>query len=304
LSDRLAAVGMVAAARSLDFSWCTDPRPMPSIAFHGTADAVAPYAGGKTPVGPDVFPGVRAFTADWARRNHCDSVAAESAVADDVVRLEYSDCVDGADVVLYTVTGGGHQWPGGRPLPQFLVGRYSASIDATRVMWDFFAGHPQPLRTSGAFAEVQKLNAELLASRSATLTLEAWCRDHHLADDPRIVAHRLGGAEKAATAEQRARLQVSDGEAIRYRHVELACGTRVLSDADNWYVPGRLTKEMNQWLDTTDTPFGKVVAPLEPTRETFDVQRFWTDPSQPSGPILFEHRATLYAKKGHEPFAE
>ena len=141
LSDRIAAVGMVAAARSLDFSWCTDRRPMPSIAFHGTADAFASYAGGKTPVGPDVFPAVRAFTADWARRNRCDSVAAESEVAEDVVRLDYTDCADDADVVLYTVNGGGHQWPGGRRLPEFLVGHYSASVNATRLMWEFFSVH-------------------------------------------------------------------------------------------------------------------------------------------------------------------
>src|SRR5437773_5292029 len=42
LSDRIAAVGMVGAAVLLPFSWCTDQRPVPMIAFHGTADAGAP----------------------------------------------------------------------------------------------------------------------------------------------------------------------------------------------------------------------------------------------------------------------
>src|SRR2546427_6141259 len=46
LSDRIAAVGMVGAALLLPFSWCTDLRPVPMIAFHGTADAAAPYTGG------------------------------------------------------------------------------------------------------------------------------------------------------------------------------------------------------------------------------------------------------------------
>jgi hypothetical protein len=36
----------------------------------------------------------------------------------------------------------------------------------------------------------------------------------------------------------------------------------VLSDARNWYVPARLTPAMNGLLGTTQTPFGKVVAPL------------------------------------------
>lgn len=141
LSDRIAAVGMVAAARSLDFAWCSDRRPIASIAFHGTADPIVPFEGGRTPVGPDVFPSVRGFTAAWARRNQCGPIAAETPAASDVVRLGYEDCADGADVVLYTVQGGGHQWPGGRPLPQFLVGHYSAGVDATRLMWEFFAEH-------------------------------------------------------------------------------------------------------------------------------------------------------------------
>src|SRR5262249_30071651 len=124
-----------------DFPWCPDRRPIASIAFHGTADPIVPFEGGRTPVGPDVFPSVRSFTAAWARRNQCGSIAAETPAASDVVRLDYEDCADGADVVLYTVQGGGHQWPGGRRLPQFLVGRYSASVDATRLMWEFFAEH-------------------------------------------------------------------------------------------------------------------------------------------------------------------
>jgi polyhydroxybutyrate depolymerase len=142
LADRIAAVGMVSAARSLDWSWCTDNRPVPVIAFHGTADPVVPYEGGRTPVGPDIFPSVLTFTANWARRNRCGANPIESRLAEDVTRLEYTRCADSASVVLYTIVGGGHQWPGGRPLPAFLVGPYSRSIDATSIMWAFFAEYP------------------------------------------------------------------------------------------------------------------------------------------------------------------
>ena len=109
LSDRIAAVGMVSAARSLEWSWCTDQRPVPVIAFHGTADPVVPYNGGRTPVGPDVFPSVPGFTAAWAQRNRCGPNPIECAVAADVTRLQYTDCADDAGVVLFTVKGGGHQ---------------------------------------------------------------------------------------------------------------------------------------------------------------------------------------------------
>jgi polyhydroxybutyrate depolymerase len=146
LSDRIAAVGMVAAAYSLPWSWCTDPRPVPMIAFHGTADELTPYHGGRSPVFPDsmVLPSIPTWTAHWARRNRCGPNPVESVVAADVTRLEYSSCADDAAVVLYTVQGGGHTWPGGKPMPESLAGFTSNGIDATSQMWAFFREHRLP----------------------------------------------------------------------------------------------------------------------------------------------------------------
>src|SRR3989449_4466532 len=64
----------------------------------------------------------RAFTASWARRNRCGTNPVDSVVATDVTRLEYTKCADDAAVVLYTIKGGGHTWPGGQPLPEWFVG--------------------------------------------------------------------------------------------------------------------------------------------------------------------------------------
>jgi polyhydroxybutyrate depolymerase len=141
LSHRIAAIGAVAAAQSLPWSWCADATPVPVIAFHGTADPIVPYDGGKVWIAPEPFPGVRAWAAHWARRNRCGPHPVDSAVATDVTRRGYTDCADDAAVVLYTVRGGGHAWPGGRPIPEWLVGRTSRSIDATRLMWAFFREH-------------------------------------------------------------------------------------------------------------------------------------------------------------------
>ena len=170
-----------------------------------------------------------------------------------------------------------------------------------------------------ALALVQTLNAQVLASGSATLTLEAWCRDHQLAKQPTIVAERVKGAAKAPTAEQRQRLQVPADAEVRYRRVRLRCGERVLSEADNWYVPGVLTAEMNRLLDATDAPFGKVVQPLGPYRQTFEVKVLWSpmpdgwelgmvSPKKDGGALaipeaLFEHRAVLYTRD-HKAFSE
>ena len=143
LSDRIAAVGMVAAAHALPWSWCADSRPVPVIMFHGTADRITPYHGGRTWISPVRFPSIPAWSANWARRNHCGPDPVESVVAADVTRLEYTHCADDAAVVLYTVQGGGHTWPGGGPLPEWFVGPTSRNIDATRQMWAFFREHPR-----------------------------------------------------------------------------------------------------------------------------------------------------------------
>ena len=144
LSDRIAAVGMVAGAQLLPWSWCTDSRPVPMIAFHGTADPIVPYDGGTTWKSPtrEPFPGVRKWTASWAARNRCRAEPVESTVASHVSRLEYTKCSGDATVVLYTIAGGGHSWPGGRPIAEWWVGPTSREVDATGVMWAFFREHP------------------------------------------------------------------------------------------------------------------------------------------------------------------
>ena len=170
-----------------------------------------------------------------------------------------------------------------------------------------------------ALASMQTLNAELLASRSATKTLEAWCATHAIAADPKIVAVRVPGPDKPIDAARRRRLQLAPDDQVRYRHVRLTCGDRVLSEADNWYVPSRLTPEMNRVLDATETPFGKAVAPLQPTRQTFAADVLWAvlpagwermprpadHPNVPLDipPILFEHHAVLY-DVDRRPFSE
>src|SRR3989454_10554774 len=148
MSDRIAAVGLVAAAHLLPWEWCTDRRPVPMIAFHGTADPEVPYNGGRTWVAPERFPSIPTWTANWARRNRCAPKPLDSAVAADVIRRAYTHCADDAAVVLYTVRGGGHTWPGGKPLPEWFAGPTRTSIDATSLMWAFFGEHP--LRRHGS----------------------------------------------------------------------------------------------------------------------------------------------------------
>ena len=145
-----------------------------------------------------------------------------------------------------------------------------------------------------ALALLETLNAELLSHDSATLTLDHWCAAHRLASPAHIVAERVNGADQAPTDEQRQLLGVSATEPIRYRKVRLTCGDHVLSEADNWYVPARLTPEMNRLLDTTDTAFGRAVQALDFHRRTLSVKLLWSPLPQgwEMGAPLPERRGT------------
>jgi chorismate-pyruvate lyase len=125
-----------------------------------------------------------------------------------------------------------------------------------------------------ALALLESLNADLLSHDSATATLERWCAVHRLASPPRIVAERVP-LDKPPTPEQRRELDVAGTDSVRYRRVRLMCGALVLSEADNWYVPSRLTPEMNRLLDTTDVPFGKAVQALHFQRHILSSTLLW-----------------------------
>jgi polyhydroxybutyrate depolymerase len=142
LSKRIAAVGMVSAGIDPGSSWCKDQTPVPVVAFHGTGDPICPYNGGPAKLGGGVFPNIPEFYSAWARRNRCES-STDSAVSAGVTRRRFENCANGADVILYTVDGAGHQWPGGRRVSaEWMVGPYTEKLDATRQMWAFFRQHP------------------------------------------------------------------------------------------------------------------------------------------------------------------
>jgi chorismate-pyruvate lyase len=129
-----------------------------------------------------------------------------------------------------------------------------------------------PVARADSRSAVQQLKAEILSSPSATQALTARCARLHLADPPAIRALRDHDIDHPAGLDIRRLLKVGAGEPVRYRRVRLSCGGQVLSDADNWYVPARLTPDMNATLDGTDTPFGTVVKPLHFQRRTLKTE--------------------------------
>jgi polyhydroxybutyrate depolymerase len=134
LPDRIAAVGLVAALAY--FPGC-EADPTPVMAFHGTEDLLVPFEGGTGSIGLPVRP-VRDSAADWAALNGCNPVAAEARVSENVSTVAYSECNEDVAVVLYVIEGGGHTWPGASAeVPR--LGVTTQEVDATELMWEFFA---------------------------------------------------------------------------------------------------------------------------------------------------------------------
>jgi polyhydroxybutyrate depolymerase len=144
LSDRIAAIGTVAGAYSLPWNECHPSRPVPAIVFHGTADPIVPYQGGLSGDSRFNLPAISGWVEELAGRNGCKAPPVEIPNSGEVSGVQYGNCDKNTDVVFYTIAGGGHTWPGGKPLPKLITGRTTMDTNATKKMWDFFQQHPMP----------------------------------------------------------------------------------------------------------------------------------------------------------------
>jgi polyhydroxybutyrate depolymerase len=143
---RIAAAGMVSSPFP---NTCPADVVRPLIEFHGTADPIVPYGGGAVHAegfsGVD-SPGVLDTAAKWAAHNGCTG-ATNLQIAPDVLRTGWTGCAPDGDIVLLTIQGGGHTWPGPidvSKLGMTDLGATTSSIDATQLMLDFFDTHPLP----------------------------------------------------------------------------------------------------------------------------------------------------------------
>jgi polyhydroxybutyrate depolymerase len=122
---------------------CPDPAPASVIAVHGTADKNIPYDGGLGGGFARIDgPAVPAVSAAWRRTDGCAAPVVTTAGA---VTTEAARCPGGRAVELITIAGAGHQWPGAvaNPVAQRLLHTDppSTALDATAVIWQFFAAH-------------------------------------------------------------------------------------------------------------------------------------------------------------------
>ena len=150
LADRIAAIAPVAASMPEPLAASAQPsRPVPVLAINGTKDPLVPYEGGGVGLyhkRGEVLSVARTIDF-WVAADSCGPKPETTEIPDvdpqdgiRVVRERYSGGRDSSEVILYRVEGGGHTWPSGaRRVARF--GKTARDIDATEVMWEFFAGH-------------------------------------------------------------------------------------------------------------------------------------------------------------------
>jgi polyhydroxybutyrate depolymerase len=142
-ADKITAIASVSGTMAQNISEdCQPSRPVPVLLFMGTDDPSVPFEGGEV----DGDQGVNLSTADtiqqWVDHDTCTTAPvttdAPPATNDgtEVLRTIYSSCKENTDVVLYTIEGGVHAWPGsGEPVQPVSA---QTHLDASQVIWEFF----------------------------------------------------------------------------------------------------------------------------------------------------------------------
>jgi polyhydroxybutyrate depolymerase len=153
LADQVAAVGIVDGFDAGMLAPCDASRPVPLMAFFGTDN---PLAGADYPPWfqrlinvtidetepPLPANAIELWLAAWAERNECGPSPSRLPAAGNASGIRYEACADDAEVIMYSIEGQGHAWPGGPALP--LLGGSVSDINASEVLWAFFKQHPLP----------------------------------------------------------------------------------------------------------------------------------------------------------------
>lgn len=147
LSTRFAAIAPVAS-----HCWLADPKPeraIPTIYIIGTVDPLVPYLGGdaRTPwsLHAEKKPPVSETLAKWSKALGCPAESQTLHDENGVKEFRFGPGREGSELLVYTVEGLGHHWPGGKgQLKEELAGKRSDKLNADDVIWDFFKRHRLP----------------------------------------------------------------------------------------------------------------------------------------------------------------
>jgi polyhydroxybutyrate depolymerase len=133
---------------------CTPSRPVSVLAINNINDPLVPFYGGEIQGKIKKVKLGKVLSASesvgfWVKRDNCSIMPLVTDEPDrdpkDGTRVKstrYINGIEGSEVILYAVDGGGHTWPGGfQYLPAWIIGKTSRDIDANEVIWAFFKRH-------------------------------------------------------------------------------------------------------------------------------------------------------------------
>ena len=145
MPEVFAAIAPVAG--TLTNSSCNLSQPVALLHIHGTDDQNVPFEGGRgsyTRSGAEYPPAMRGIEF-WRAENRCNTKPEQVSKGEDTSCWRFSGCSSGATVGYCLVEGGGHAWPGQKPMRwQKLLGvKVTQNFDATSAIWDFFSQHPK-----------------------------------------------------------------------------------------------------------------------------------------------------------------
>jgi polyhydroxybutyrate depolymerase len=152
LSDRIAAFASVAGTLPVNVApSCKPQTPVSLLMINGTGDESVPYPGGKVDEVREVL-SVPKTAEIWRQHNGCALNAKKieplaSTVSNHGTKVEFSrylGCHGGAEVMLISVEGMGHSWPGGASENAKQDQSISSGINASQTIWDFFQRHTLP----------------------------------------------------------------------------------------------------------------------------------------------------------------
>jgi poly(3-hydroxybutyrate) depolymerase len=127
VADKIAAIGPASGYMMGGGGGCSPSRPMPIMHIHGSADDVVDFSG------------LASYITGWVGKNGCPTAAQitkpypESKSNSKVTKEYYGPCKEGSEIVVLTVEGMGHAYPGSFG---------SQDINASEEFWAFFKTHP------------------------------------------------------------------------------------------------------------------------------------------------------------------
>jgi polyhydroxybutyrate depolymerase len=146
LAYKITAIASVSGTMAENISGqCQPARPIPVMLFMGTDDPSVPFGGGEVDGNQGIDLSADDTIQQWVTHNECSTTPivtqAPPATNDgtSVLRSHYGSCKDNADVILYTIDGGVHAWPGSADPVQ--TSGPTTHLDASQVMWKFFQHH-------------------------------------------------------------------------------------------------------------------------------------------------------------------